>query len=378
MKNGITKRGSTYSYVLRVPDPINGGTKPRWVGGFATEREAKAARDKDRVALSAGTFVNPAKMTLGEYLDHWIAIHSHTLKPSTASSYRGHIRLYLKPQLGKILLQDLRPTHIQKMYVHLITQGGSDGAELSARTVQFTGAILIKALKHAVEVDGLLASNPANKVPRPRSASKTNQPYTPEQIKILLEALEANRLFALFRLAVYSGARLGELLALSWSDVDFEKGSIVISKNRVVVERSVLTQNSTKGGEGRRIVSLDAKTLEILKNHKQQQIRERLVAGANWVDLGLLFVNELGKPTNSSTPGQIFQRVREKLGLPSQRFHDLRHFHATQLLQAGVPLHVVAQRLGHRDAMVTATIYAHVTSEQGENVSQVFSRAIDR
>jgi len=92
----------------------------------------------------------------------------------------------------------------------------------------------------------------------------------------------------------------------------------------------------------------------------------------------LAIVNELGKPTNSSTPGQIFQRVREKLGLPSQRFHDLRHFHTTQLLQAGVPLHVVAQRLGHRDAMVTATIYAHVTSEQGENVSQVFSRAIDR
>ena len=378
MKNGITKRGSSYSYVIRVPDPKTGKTKPRWVGGFKTEKEAKAARDKERVSISSGTYVNPTKITIGDFLEFWIETHSHTLKPSTEASYRGHIRLYLKPYLGTLLISDLRPTHIQKMYVDLKNHGGANGSELSSRTVQFTGSILTKALKHAVEIEGLMSTNPATRVPRPKSSPKTNQPYSPEQMKVFMSGISDHRLFALFRLAIYTGARLGEILALTWDDIDFNSGNLSISKNRVAVEGKSITQNSTKGGDGRRVVSLDIETLEILKIHKKQQAKERLLAGTNWLDTGNLFVDELGNPIGYGTPAHLFQRVRKRLALPEQRFHDLRHFHATQLLEAGVPLHVVAQRLGHKDAMVTATIYAHVTNQQAQNVSEVFAKTIER
>lgn len=378
MKNGIAKRGQTFSYVVRVPDTLTGKTKPRWVGGFKSVKEAKTARDKDRVAMSSGTFVNPSKMRMDDFLGAWIDTHGHNLKPSTESSYRGHIRLYLNPSIGSILVSDLRASHIQKMYVDLKKHGGTSGSELSGRTVQFTSAILGKALKHAVDVEGLISSNPSSKVPRPRNSPKTNQPYSPEQVKLIMEKLCQHRLMPLFRLATHSGARLGELLALTWSDVDFNAGTIVFSKNRLVVDRKSITQDSTKGGEGRRLITVDQTTLEVLKGHKHQQNVERLISGEEWFGSDNLFLNESGRPIDHGTPSKIFQKHRKELKLPTQRFHDLRHFHATQLLEAGIPLHVVAQRLGHRDPMVTATIYAHVTNQQAENVSEVFAKAVQR
>jgi len=166
------------------------------------------------------------------------------------------------------------------------------------------------------------------------------------------------------------------LLALKWEDIDFEGSRIVISKNRVVVGGKSLVQESTKGGEGRRSVHIDSETMQIINDHRKQQIGERLKAGNLWAETGFVFVSEFGLPVDYGTPTQLFSKTIKRLGLPDQRFHDLRHFHATQLLRAGTPLHVVAQRLGHRDPMVTATTYAHVTADQAENVSVVFAKAI--
>lgn len=377
MKNGITKRGKTYSYVIRVPDPSTGKTKPKWFGGFLSEQEAKKARDKARVTVANGTFVMPTKVTVEQYLTQWVEIHSGTLKPKTADDYKWLIQRYICPRLGNVQLNQLRPSTIQKFYIDLLNEGGHDGKPLSARTVTYVGAILKKALSYAVEVDGLIPTNVAAKVPMPKGDSKKNEPFTKAQMKTFLEEAKSHRLFALYRLAIYSGARKGELLALKWSDLDFDRGAIVISKNRVVVQGQAIDQNSTKGGEGRRNIHVDPETLEILNSHRKAQIAERLRAGSEWQETGYIFVTEFGLPIDYGTPTQLFTKIIKRVGLPDQRFHDLRHFHATQLLRAGTPLHVVAQRLGHRDAMVTATTYAHVTADQAENVSLVFAKAVE-
>lgn len=377
MKNGITKRGSSYSYVIRVPDPITGKTKPKWFGGFATEQEAKLARDKARVSVSSGTYVNPSKITMEDFLKKWIEIHSHSLKPKTAEDYEGMIQRYIIPKLGKVQLNQLRPFMLQKFYTDLAISGGVDGAPLSARTVNYVGAIIKKALAYAVDVEGLIPQNVAKKVPMPKGTPKRNEPFTPSQMKMFLSAISSHRLYPLFRLAVYSGARKGELLALKWSDLDFESKRLTISKNRVVIRGVATDQNSTKGGEGRRNIHLDVETVEMLNQHRKQQIAERLKVGSEWQETGYIFVTEFGLPIDYGTPTQLFTKVIRRIGLPEQRFHDLRHFHATQLLRAGTPLHVVAQRLGHRDAMVTATTYAHVTSDQAENASIIFAKAVE-
>ena len=178
-------------------------------------------------------------------------------------------------------------------------------------------------------------------------------------------------------LTANGGARLGEIIALRWTDIEFDELKLSISKNRVRIIGKSIEQNSTKGGEGRRLIPLDPETVEILRSHRHAQLKERLIAGSEWEESGHVFVNEFGHPIDYGTPSHIFQKYRKKLGIREQRFHDLRHFHATQLLRAGVPLHVVASRLGHRDAMVTATIYAHVTSDQAENASLIFAKAVE-
>lgn len=377
MKNGIEKRGSGYSYAIRIPDSITGKTKLKMVGGFSTEQAAKVARAKALIAISSGHYVEPSKVTVEDFLNEWFSSHSHSLKPTTIQSYRKMINSYLVPNIGKIPISQLRPTHVQKLYVDLIRGGGINGAPLSPRTVSYVGAVLSKALKYAVEVEQIITVNVATRVSKPKGTPKRLEPYSPSEMKSLLTGISTHRLFALYRLATYSGARLGELLALRWSDLDFEIGRVSISKNRVEIVGGAIEQNSTKGGDGRRLVTLDPETIEILRAHRKAQVGERLLAGSEWVDSDHVFVIEFGKPIDYRTPSGVFQKYRKRLGLREQRFHDLRHFHATQLLRAGVPLHVVAQRMGHRDPMVTASIYAHVTNDQAENVSLIFAKAVE-
>ena len=146
---------------------------------------------------------------------------------------------------------------------------------------------------------------------------------------------------------------------------------------RVKTRFGVQEVATTKGGDGRRIVTLDETTLKVLRDHKRRQAEERLRLGEAWTETGYLFVQEDGLPIDPDTPSQLFTSLRKRLGLPEQRLHDLRHIHATELLRAGVPLHVVADRLGHKDAMVTATIYAHVRQDQAESVAEIFAKAIE-
>lgn len=375
-KDGLVKRGAKWAYVLRILDPVTGKTKQKWIGGFDNEKEAKVARDKARVNVSTGIYISPSKITVQEFLDRWIELHALSLKPSTEAGYRVNLDSYLIPYLGKIPLANLRPSHIQKFYADLRREGNKDDKPLSAKSVQNAAAVLKKALQYAVDVDGLLVKNPASRVPLPKGESQHNETWTASELQLFLEEITDHRLFAFFRLSSYSGARRGELLALRWDDFDSENKRITISKNRVKSGKEIVEQNSTKGGDGRRIVSLDDRTVEILKAHRKRQLQERLLAGSAWIETGYIFTRENGEPIDPDTPSQLFTRLRLNLGLPSQRLHDLRHIHATELLRAGVPLHVVADRLGHRDAMVTATIYAHVRADQAESVAEIFAKAV--
>lgn len=377
VKNGIVFTGIGWSYVLRVPDPTNGKTKPKWVGGFETEKMAKTARDKARVAIANRNYATPGKLTLGDFLQTWIGIHETRLKPTTAHKYRQLMRLYLLPQLGSIKITDLRPTHIEKFYGLLLTSPGVSGRQLAPSTISQCGAILKKALKYAVEVEGLLAFNPASRVPLLKGNRATTSPWNMEELNLFLETAITHRLFFFFRLSAFTGARRGELLALRWSD--FDGKSILISKSRLEVGGRAFEQQTTKGGmNGQRRVVLDADTIDLFNLHRKKQLEERLAMGEHWNDFNFVFTQENGLPLDPGTPSHLFGKIINQAGLRGVRLHDLRHLHATELLRLGEQLHVVAQRLGHRDAMVTATIYAHVTNEQDETASQKFADASKR
>jgi integrase len=369
VKNGISFNGKTYSYVLRVPDPDTGKTKPRWVSGFATEKQAKLERDKARIALATNTYVTVTGITVGQFLDNWIELHATQLKPTTLNKYRSYLRLYLKPGIGSIKLQELKPSHVQTLYGHLLER------PLAPSTVHYAGSVLKLALNYAVDVEGLLATNPANKVSTPKGTSVTPDLWNKDELNRFLKVASEHRLGFYFRLSAYTGARRGELCALRWSD--FDGSLLTISKSRVKAGNEVLELNSTKGGtNGRRTVKVDTDTMELLKAHRKRQLQERMALGECWTDTGYVFVREDGLPIDVHTPTHLFRKLSNQAGLEPIRLHDLRHLHATELLRLGIPLHVVAHRLGHRDAMVTATIYAHVTDEQAETASATFANAM--
>jgi len=374
VKNGIVFSGKSWSYVIRVPDPITGKTKPAWFGGFDTAINAKLARDKARVAVGQRDYIAPTKLTVGEYLTAWIDAHARKIKPTTRNRYRELIKDYLVPRLGSIKLQELKPLHIEQFYNSMAEQVGVAGKHLAPRTSRQAGAILKTALKQAVEVENLITVNPATRVKLPKSNSVTPTPFNFSELKQFLEIARSHRLYFYFRLSAFTGARRGELLALKWAD--FDGKTINLTKNRTSIGNEVIEQNTTKGGNnGQRRVPLDNETIEQFKEHRRRQLSERMALGEYWQDTGYVFTQENGLPLYTNTVSDLYRKLIKKAGLRHNRLHDLRHAHATELLRLGEPLHVVANRLGHRDAMVTATIYAHVSSEQAETASERFASA---
>ena len=204
----------------------------------------------------------------------------------------------------------------------------------------------------------------------------TNEWYNrTEDKEAFLNEIKSHRLSFFFRLSAYTGARRGELLALRWADL--EGKHLNISKSRVGLNRGVSETDTTKGGNGgKRRVRLDDETLELFTAHRKRQIEERLVMGSAYTETGYVFTREDGLPITADHVTHLFLKFSKLAGLRVIRLHDLRHLHATELLRLGEPLHVVANRLGHKDAMVTATIYAHVTDEQAESASDTFANGV--
>ena len=228
LRDGVIKRGRSWSYVIRVRDPATGVSRPRWVGGFETEEDAKAARDEARVRARRGGYVNRSTSTVAAYLTEWLETHASTVKPKTLAGYRHDIEHYIIPRIGRMRLQALRPAVISKLYRELAEHGGRDGRPLSALTVAHIHRTLRKALADAVEIEQLLAINPAERSKRPRHhGTEPGRVWTTEQLDHFLAVARAHRLFAFYRLAAYTGARRGELLYLRWQAVDLDAAEIL-------------------------------------------------------------------------------------------------------------------------------------------------------
>ena len=173
LRDGVMKRGTTWSYVIRVKDPETGISKPRWVGGFATEQDAKAARDEARVKARHGEYIDRNRITVAAFLDDWIDAHAMEIKPRTLADYRACIRLYATPRIGHLPIQAVRPSTITKLYRDLLTSGGRDGKPLAVATVTHLHAVFRKAFRDAVVVDELIGSTrwngPSGHERRPKS-----------------------------------------------------------------------------------------------------------------------------------------------------------------------------------------------------------------
>ena len=220
---------------------------------------------------------------------------------------------------------------------------------------------------------------------RPRSSqAEPIQVWTVEQLGSFLDTARSHRLFAFYRLAAYTGARRGELLYLRWEAINLDAAEVTFGGSTAVV-RGQRVEGTTKGGRSRTI-SLDRDTVSVLREHRRQQAEERLAAGSAWNDTdGLVLVSRWGEPLYPDTVTALMTKLISAYNrsitspatpLPPARLHDLRHLHATTLLLAGVPVHVVAARLGHADPAVTLRVYSHVLREHAAGVGDIFAQAV--
>lgn len=367
----VRKRGKT-SYEIRVYSHRDSATgKEVWVRRTVrcrTEREARRIEAQIKSALAEGRYMEPAKVTLAEYLSQWLESYAKAnVRPTTYAMYEMLIRVHIAPVLGSIPLAKLRPLDIQKFYASELSRG------LAPKSVKHIHEVLRVALRTAIRW-GLIQQSPVDSVEPPRVPDKPPTIWTQEQCTNFLTVAAEHRLFAAFFLALTTGLRRGELLGLMWQDVNFEHAYITIQR-ALVPTREGLRLQELKTASSRRLVALPEVTVRVLQKHWHNQMQERKLFAEMYEDHGLVFCTEQGKPIHPRNFKRTFDGLIAKAGVPRIRIHDLRHTHATLLLAAGIHPKVVAERLGHAEVTTTLKVYSHVLPSLQYEAANAIERA---
>lgn len=380
--------GKTHRCIKPCPDPCrrhrysvyvdlrpNGGQPTK--GGFATLAEAKAYRDEILAKHRSGTLPTNLKLTVGEYLASWIATkEANGLKPSTARGYRSHIDNYLVPYVGGRKLSELRPAHLNDMYVAIRADRG-----MSAATVVNVNRTLKSALTSALK-QGEVDRNVAMLAELPTTVAPDIQAWTIEQRKTFLTTLAGHRLRPLFFLASHTGLRRGELVALRWQDVDLDAGELIVVKNAVQVGATVVVGTPKTSKSKNRRVPLTPEVITVLKGQRKTQAAARLAAGPAWVGgEDLVFTDQFGAMLIPDSVTQVFDRLvcDEKTkkarieGVPRIPLKNLRHTALSIMVAKGVPITLVAQIAGHSDISITYRYYAKFLPDSADQFKAIMS-----
>jgi integrase len=307
-------------------------------------------------AQDEGTLTDSRGQTVGDFLDQWLA---EVVKPSvrrwTYVGYEVHVRLHIKPLIGRIPLEKLTPLNVQSLINRKLESG------LSPKSVRYIRGTLRTALNHAIRW-GMVSRNAAALVDGPRVERFEIEPFTPDEARRFLGAIKGDRLEALYSVALTMGLRQGEALGLRWQDVDLDVGYLRVNKQLQRIDgRLQLQEPKTKSS--RRTLVMPASIVTGLREHRRRQSNERARAGSTWQDSDLIFTRPTGQPLEGTTVSRHFHVHLERAGLAQRRFHDLRHSCATLLLVQGVSPRVVMEVLGHSEIAMTMDTYSHVIPE---------------
>lgn len=373
-RGSIFKRSGAYGFRADLgPDPATGKRRQASKQGFRTRKEAEAALGEALSSARDGTAVTKSGLNVADYLDEWLVGQRQRLKETTWSSYQDAVRR-VSSRLGKTKLQALSPRDLERFYLGLAETGSNRGGPLTAKTVRNTHVVLRKALADAERL-GLIQRNPAAIARPPVADRKEQRTWSSDDVRAFFAAVAEDRLLSLYVLLATTGMRRGEALGLRWSDVDLDARELRVIQTLTTVNYEVII-STPKTKRSRRVVYLDAHTVESLRVHRRKQREERLAAGEAWdSSFDWVFTDELGSALHPDRFTREFRRQVLFHGLPEIRLHDLRHSYATLALKAGVHPKIVSERLGHATVGVTLDLYSHVTPALGrEAADQVASQ----
>lgn len=349
----IRRRGERFLVTVELGTDECGVRRRKYLT-FATEEEALREEAVLRAEVLTGAYIEPSVETIADFLTEWLPHASRSRRQRTRDAYRITVERHLVPALGRLKLSDLRPLHVERF----ITAQHDKG--LAAATVAKHYWTLHKALDRAVAW-GKLARNPADQVEKPGLQESSVRTFdVGEQARILGRAAGTWQ-YGPIVLALATGMRRGEIVALRWRDVDLA-GSVLAVRGSLEESSAGVELGATKTDAAVRRVRIPESVASLLADHREKQ-RQLYAAVSSYRDQGLVFCAEDGRPKRPSTVTAGFARLCRSLSIEDAHFHCLRHTFATEMLGAGVPVKVVSEMLGHASPATTLRIYAHVLAD---------------
>lgn len=377
MRGHIRQRGEgSWTIVLDLGRDADGKRRQKWQSVRGTKRNAQRELNNLLHSLQTGSYVEPTKLTVGQYLRRWLDDYAKTnVAPKTYERYDEIARLHLIPALGHHVLTKLQPLHIQSMYSAALQNGRRKRTGgLSARTVLHHHRVLRQALQQAIRWQ-LLVRNPADAVEPPRPEHPEIRTLSEVESIKLMEVSADSRLHVPIILALATGMRRGEILALRWKDVDLVAGAAAVRQS-LEETKTGLAFKPPKTQKSRRVMPLPGFAIETLRRHRKAQAAQRLQLGSAYEDNGLVCARPDGRPWVPSSFTAGFIAFAKRAGFGALCIKNLRHTHATQLLIQGVHPKVVSERLGHSTVGMTLDVYSHVLPSMQEDAAKKIDAAL--
>ncbi len=382
-RGSVTKRkgksGDSWRIAVELqPDPLTGHRRQRFESFMGSKRDADKRLRELLTLADQGRLGVTSKATLAEFLATWLRDYASTKAPKTFVTYGEMVHRHVVPRLGNVRLDKLTPAHFVALLTALRETPRADGkGTLSPASVSAVYRMMRTALNVAVKWQ-VLSRSPLDGVDAPRVPRKEMKTFNVDEAQRFLAASadEGLRWQALFTLALYTGARPGELRALRWEDVDLTAGTMAIQRHAQRLPGQGVVTGPTKTGSGRRPIILGSDVVALLRKHRAAQNEHRLTMGPLWRDNGLVFASEVGTFVEQKAEVEAFRRICQRAGVPIIRVYDLRHTSASLLLASGVHPKVVAERLGHANVTLTLTTYSHVLPGLQRDAAETLEAAL--
>jgi integrase len=364
VRGSITRRGKRSWRLKFDVERVAGRRQIRYVTVKGTRKDAEAELARLVHEVHTGTHVDPSKITVGEWLHKWLA--SQKLSPRSVEAMTGIVDR-LKAVIGDIKLQKLRPVHVHDM--RLLKR---DGSPVAPRTAQQVRRVLKTALQSAVEIELVTRNVAASGKPVAGEHAEVDI-MQPAEITAVLESLRGRDLYPLVALALASGMRRGELLALRWQDIDLDGAMVTVARSLEYTKAHGYRFKAPKTRAGRRSIHIPPETVDVLRNHRRAVLELRMALGMG--KLGpetLVFCRHDGQPIPATN---LTTKWRKAVG-GKWTFHALRHTHASALIAAGVDVVTVSRRLGHSSPNITLGVYGHLFGQTDNTAAAAIGKVL--
>ncbi|MGU9539212.1 tyrosine-type recombinase/integrase [Clostridium tepidum] len=363
----IRKRGKKYVVTLEYRDKETGKKKQKALGSFDKKKDAEKVLIEEKSKIINGNFIMPEKITFEEYLKQWLEQHKSNLSVTTYSRYKYIVDKQISPAIGEIELQKLNSLHLENFYNSMLET-------LNSKTVLQYHRVIHKALNKAYKLQ-IINKNISDLVELPKIKKYKARALTIKEVRQFLELSKNTRVEMPVNLAIALGLRAGEILGLSWDNVNFNNNTIVICKTLVKDKlNKTFIFKEPKSETSIRTLTVPKHLMDLLKEHNKKQKQLQLKSyGAFENKYNLVFTKLDGTPMASDSFSRIFKDFIDRNNLPNIRFHDLRHTNATLMLASGTSMKVASARLGHSTIGITMDLYTHVLQELEEEVAKNIS-----